>query len=241
MPKVARNIVLAYRFANYFARSSLPKGAVGDSPDAAAVASASDKWIVGANVGKWISRGQGGQLIGEQAQVLITNVTRNVLKLPRNLRREIRDTLGDCRLDRGLTYTLAGRVLGIPAGTAQSTFERVRSRQWEPAGAVVSILQDDEDQATLEPDTKATDHRRSLLNTVRLIIGCATAGESYHQVEHAIHRVWLAGGLVDRKLAHKDFVKEVNALARTVLACADADDFNAELPGLGIWYMDCAT
>ena len=70
-------------------------------------------------------------------------------------------------------------------------------------------------------------------NTIRVIIANVVDGESHDRVAQVIHRVWVTGGKVDRKLANPDFSKQVSSLACSVLAVLDAEDFNRDLDGLG--------
>ncbi|CAK0897782.1 unnamed protein product, partial [Prorocentrum cordatum] len=73
-----------------------------------------------------------------------------------------------------------------------------------------------------------------LLNTVRVVLAHAQGGGSFNELPGVLWGHHLASANVSTGATNREFCKAVIAFASLSLSHMDADDFNGDLPGLGV-------
>ena len=186
-------------------------------------------WIPGVNTGRHIGR---GAPVGVQAEVLITNVIHNLQKLGKSALRSMQSILSVAlHKKRSMAFRISSYLLGLPALTLEQVYRRVRDSVWQPASAATSAATSSASvQGGLSPDEEAA----SVRNAVSLALGNAVDGNSHRDLYKVLARAVLAGANVSMAATSVDFSRVVVAFASVVVSQLDADDFNSDLPGLGI-------
>ena len=186
-------------------------------------------WIPGVNTGRHIGR---GAPVGVQAEVLITNVIHNLQKLGKSALRSMQSILSVAlHKKRSMAFRSSSYLLGLPALTLEQVYRRVRDSVWQPASAATSAATSSASvQGGLSPDEEAA----SVRNAVSLALGNAVDGNSHRDLYKVLARAVLAGANVSMAATSVDFSRVVVAFASVVVSQLDADDFNSDLPGLGI-------
>ena len=217
----------------------------GDDEGTTATSSAGpSQWIVGWNVGSyvqaWCRRGrertsrrsqQMPFTVGEQ--VLVTNVVQNLFSLPENGLRFIMDALSVVRTSNvARAICAAGRLLGIEARHVKKLFHGMRHRSFVPdmSGHHTEGILDEADDTLMA----ACPHAHFVqCNTTRVILAHSVDGSSPLRIVEALYRMQIAGAQVG---VPQDpmYSKLVVSLASVALQHLNADDFNADMPGIGI-------
>lgn len=171
-----------------------------------------------------------------QAQVLITNVIHNLKGVPRTALRALQGALAIKNISDKVGYSIriGARLLGMSAATVTDAYRRVRDNAWRPVGPKASHgpMPKAHDEGGLSP---SEDEGHSCLrNSVRVTLANAVDGGSYMDLCNVLQRMHLAGAQVHMGATGSDYAKVVVAFASMVVSHLDADDFNGDLPGLGI-------
>ena len=162
--------------------------------------------VPGINTGLWLGR---KAPIGEQAQVLITNVVQCLRGLPGKALREMKIF---CSVQAGKARSsfvtqIGSRLLGLSVGTVETVWARVRANAWQPQKPTESLRRTQVTAGGLSPtqapqeQEPALSHqdarRRCLCNMVRLALSTGLEGGSQNQYIRQLQRMALAGADVD--------------------------------------------
>ena len=210
-------------------------GIMSDGGEALATRSAGPSdWVVGQNVGSYTQvsrRGCASGAVGEH--VIITNVVHNLLGLPATVLRCLRDALSAARIQGcSLAASVAGRLLGLAGRGVSRVYHGMRQRSFVPVmpGNTDSILDEDTD----DTQSAACPHENFVQrNTVRVILAQSVDGNSPVRIADTLHRMLVAGAQV-RVPQDPMYSSLVVSIASVALHHLNADDFNGDLPGIGI-------
>ena len=205
----------------------------------------SGAWVPGANTGRYICP---GAAVGPQAEVLAVNVFHTLRSLPKESLQSLERALppgpglqGGRHVER--SARVAGRLLSMHSATVKLVYYRVRQNGWLPsAGQRQGVARTGRRAPTdvSEQDALAQPHKQDaltharLMNTVRIAIAHAQEGGSFREFPNRLWMHHLTGADVSMAAVGRDFFKAVVALASLSVSHLDADDFNGDLPGLGI-------
>ena len=219
------------------------EGAISLLPDGGGPSSGA--WVPGGNTGRYIGP---GAALGPQAEVLAVNVYLTLKRLPKALQ-SLECALppapgleGGRHVER--SARVAGRLLAMRPATVKNVYYRVRQNGWQPVAeqqgaaqtnrrAPTDLPQQGVAGALAQPRQRGEAHAR-LLNTVRVALAHAHAGGSYVEFPSRLWMHYLTGGDVSVSAVNREFFKAVVAFGSLSVSHLDADDFNGELPGLGI-------
>ena len=219
-------------------------GILSMSEDGGATRSAGpSEWVAGQNVGSYVKVWRRGRVacmsesgrLAPGEQVLITNVVENLLGLPSKALRCVSDALSVVRSQGfSLAASVAGRLLGISGRHVKRVYDGMRQRSFVPAmpgrdnGASIFTEDADDNQPAACPQVDFVQ-----CNTVRMILALSVDGNSHLRIADSLHRMLLAGAqvCVPQDPVYSSLVISIASMA---LQHLDADDFNGDLPGIGI-------
>ncbi len=198
------------------------------SPDLGDRESSDGEWRPGYDATPWIRR---GAWLHEQAQVLMTNVLLSLRRVPGRLLRPILPYLAPSRGIQtcgSFAEQVAAATLRMSRSAIRNTYSRVVANGWQP---LVRQLAEEASVAEAQCESDGGEALRSL---IRLALGSAVEGRSGRACERDVVRCGLADARVGGKMRSRHFAREVEYLAALVVRHLDAEDFNADIPGLGI-------
>ena len=139
------------------------------------------------------------------------------------------------RPPKSYAVRVGASLLGIQPATVTTAYRRVRTNAWRPVTRESTPVTDPSSMQHRDGGMPHTaDSMLELHNTVRAVLANAVDGGSYLDLCNSLVRLQLAGARVRLGSTSPDFAKAVVAFASLVMSHLDADDYNAELPGLGI-------
>lgn len=210
---------------------------------------AANQWVCGQNAGDFVTRRRPATC---QAQIFMVNVYLNLRKLSNGQLLAICSTLPSADPKAGWVnlfcvrstsrrspaqikpYSLraAAAILGVPAGTLITIFQRVRSNGWAPVEPAVRDVATPQLRGSKRPwREQNVDILRTL---VREAVHVSAKGLPDIEYIHAVCRLALNGVPVGDKYCSSNFVELVEVLSAKYLELADAEVLCSMLPGLGV-------
>ena len=188
----------------------------------------------------------------EQAQTMLCNVVAALRQVPRQCLKDLLRSIGvetTKRWGTSWAMVVASALVKVSPAQVRNTLRRASKSSMrllaypcEDADEPMAFADASEDacphiapvaaaDTTASQDSAAT---RELCNLVRLAIANAVQGRSGRAFERDCARMSLAGGSVGDNLHSRHFAREAEQLAAWILRELDAQDFCADLPGIGI-------
>lgn len=188
-------------------------------------------WNPGRDCGSWVVGKLG---LGEQGQVLITNLYLSLRKLPASVNRTILDYL---RPGHGATRNFADRVsaalLGVSRSTARYVFDRLQRNRWQPVRPQVAPSASEGCQMVSSATPPLSD-LDAMKVRVREVLAVCSGGRPDVDYATAMSRLKSHGLDVGDKHLSRKFVEPVEVLATTAAMAQAAHLLGVVSPSLGI-------